>query len=348
MQELSQFCKNFRMDFYPQRQDPTKPVSFWTEKELLNAEIVDAFVVILRTRGCSWGVNAGCTMCGYHADSMLQKVTDSQMLKQINHALTHYAHQPVVKIFTSGSFFDTEEISTSLQEKIFQRLQEKQVQKISVESRPHYITPQTLAFVKDTLPNTLFEIGIGLETACDTIREYTINKGFTFKAYLQAINQMKKYHIQKKTYLLLKPPFLTEYEALLDVVQSIQAITQHTDTISLNPTNIQRFTIVDFLWRRKQYRPPWLWSVVTILQQGKKQFPGVLKCDVTGGGTPRGVHNCGKCDHRILKAVSEFSLHQNTDVFDDISCDCRDHWQDQLELESLSFGSYLDFSEVSP
>ncbi|MEM4257610.1 MAG: archaeosine biosynthesis radical SAM protein RaSEA [Candidatus Thermoplasmatota archaeon] len=348
MQELNQFCTNFRKDFYPTQQDPNKPVSFWTEKELLHREIVDAFVIILRTQGCSWGVHSGCTMCGYHADSMLTTVTDKQLLAQIDHALTNYTNQPVVKIFTSGSFFDTREISMHIQKKIFEKLREKPVQKISVESRPEYITDHTLSHAKDNLQQTSLEIGIGLETAHDLIREYTINKGFTFSAYLHATELMKKYNVQTKTYLLIKPPFVTEWEALNDTLQSIQKIAETTDTISLNPTNIQRFTVVEFLWRRKHYRPPWLWSIISILHQGKKLFPGILKCDITGGGTPRGAHNCGTCDHRILTAISAFSLNQNTDIFNDLSCDCQTLWQDQLDVEAFSFQSYPDFSEETP
>ena len=65
MSELSEFCRNLKKDFTPKIRDPTRPVRGWSEKDVLAGKIVDAFVIIFRTRGCSWALNSGCTMCGY-------------------------------------------------------------------------------------------------------------------------------------------------------------------------------------------------------------------------------------------------------------------------------------------
>jgi radical SAM enzyme (TIGR01210 family) len=129
-----------------------------------------------------------------------------------------------------------------------------------------------------------------------------------------------------------------------DTIQTVKDIAQYTNTISLNPTNVQRNTLVEYLWRRHQYRPPWLWSIVEILQQGKKYTKVRLQCDIAGGGNIRGPHNCMTCDQNILHAISEFSLSQKKTIFDDLTCDCKEKWRDQLDCEQLSFGSHIDFS----
>jgi archaeosine synthase beta-subunit len=345
MHELQQFCTTFKQGFTPEKQDPTQPVHCWSEKEIFDNKIVDAFVMILRTRGCAWSLQSGCTMCGYHTDSMWQKIPDEHFIQQIDHAMKKYHGEPVVKIFTSGSFLDNTEINPKIRNMILTKLSET-TQKISVESRPEYITEATLSEVKENIPLTEFEIGIGLETANDFIREYAINKGFSFKDYQKAAIIMKKYDTKIKTYVLFKPPFLTEQEAINDCIITIKKIKKDADTISLNPTNVQRHTLVDYLWKRRQYRPPWLWSVVEIIRQGKKQFNGRIKCDVVGGGSIRGAHNCKTCDHTILNALSDFSLTQNLTVFDNLSCICNEQWLDQLDSEALTFGSYIDFSEA--
>ena len=48
-----------------------KPVAKWIEEEVLDGEVVEAGVVILRTRGCYWSIKEGCSMCGYFNDTVL-------------------------------------------------------------------------------------------------------------------------------------------------------------------------------------------------------------------------------------------------------------------------------------
>lgn len=62
----------------------------------------------------------------------------------------------------------------------------------------------------------------------------------------------------------------------------------------------------------------------------------------------RGAHNCGVCDQKFLEAIRDFSLSQNSNVFDGLSCDCQEKWRDQLDLETLSVGSFVDFSRWNP
>jgi radical SAM enzyme (TIGR01210 family) len=68
-----------------------------------------------------------------------------------------------------------------------------------------------------------------------------------------------------------------------------------------------------------------------------------VKCDVVGGGSIRGAHNCGTCDHSVLDAIAQFSLSQKTSVFNNLTCSCQEQWRDQLASETLSFGSLVDY-----
>jgi hypothetical protein len=342
MNELAQFCKQLKQDFIPKIQNPKKPVSFWSEKDVIDGEIVDAFVIIFRTRGCSWALKSGCSMCGYFNDSMWQKVSDDDLLTQFNIAMDRYSDEKFVKIFTSGSFLDDKEISPKVRKEILNKLCSKAT-KISVESRPEYVTDKILSDIKKLTDNHNFEVGIGLETANDSIRNDYLNKGFTFDDYKKAARNLIKYNMNVKTYVLIKPPYLTEKESIDDAINTIDKIKRITNIISLNPTNVQRKTFVNYLWQRKKYRPPWLFSVVEILKESKKIAPDVfVKCDIAGGGSNRGAHNCRNCDRKYLKAITEFSLNQNTKVFEGLDCDCKENWLDQLDIEGLSFGSIID------
>lgn len=341
MNELSIYCRDLKKDFTPKIRDKTKPVRYWSEKDVLDGRIVDAFVIILRTRGCSWALKSGCSMCGYFNDSLWEKLSDNDLLKQFDTTMQGYNGEKFVKIFTSGSFLDDKEIPQSIQKKILTKLF-KTADKVSVESRPEYVTDKKLSEIKKIVGTKQFEVGIGLETANDFVREHSINKGFSFNDYKKAAKTLKKHKFECKTYVLIKPPFLTEKESIEDCIKTVETIKPYANTISFNPTNVQRNTVVEYLWKRRQFRPAWLWSVIEILKQSKKITGAHIKCDIAGGGNIRGAHNCKICDRKILDAVADFSLSQDTKVFNGLDCDCKQNWLDQLDLEALAFGSLPD------
>ena len=347
MNEITAFCQSLKQEFTPRPQDPRRPVRCWSEKDVLNGTVVDAYVIILRTRGCSWALSSGCTMCGYFNDSMFSKVSSEELEQQFETAMQTYKGEKIVKLFTSGSFLDSSEIPESIQQMILGTLAE-QAEKISVESRPDYVTENELSALHPLFDSTVFEVGIGLETSNDLVRRTAINKGFAFKDYLNAVHLLKKHRTKVKTYVLLKPPFLTEKESLDDCIRTTREISDLTDSISLNPTNVQRHTVVEFLWKRDQYRPPWLWSIVEFLKQSNNITEAFVKCDLVGGGSKRGAHNCKACDQKVIQAIADFSLTQDTNVFNDLSCTCQEQWLDQLAHEKFSFGSMVDFSRWIP
>jgi radical SAM enzyme (TIGR01210 family) len=341
MKELSTYCRDLKKDFTPKIRDKTKPVRYWSEKDVLDGKIADAYVIIFRTRGCSWALKSGCSMCGYFNDSLWEKLSDNDLLKQFDTAMQNYNGEKLVKIFTSGSFLDDKEIPKNVQKKILIKLFET-ADKVSVESRPEYVTDKKLSEIKKIVGTKTFEVGIGLETANDSIRENSINKGFSFNDYKKAANNLKKYNFSCKTYVLVKPPFLTEKESIEDCIKTVEAIKPYANIISFNPTNVQRNTVVEYLWKRRQFRSAWLWSVIDILKQSKKITDAHIKCDIAGGGNIRGAHNCKTCDHKILDAIAKFSLTQDTKVFNGLDCDCKQNWLDQLDIEDLGFGSLID------
>jgi radical SAM enzyme (TIGR01210 family) len=342
MNELAQFCRDLKEDFTPKSKDTKKPVSYWSEKDFLNDKIVDTFVIILRTKGCFWALKSGCSMCGYFNDSMWDNVSDDDLLAQFNTAMRNYSGQSFVKFFTSGSFLDDNEIRPKARKQILGKLAET-TDKVSVESRPEFITDRKLSDIKELFESKTFEVGLGLETANDFIRKYSLNKGFIFEDYKKAAKKLKKYNIKVKTYVLVKPPFLTEKESINDAINTFDKIKKVTDTVSFNPTNVQRNTVVEYLWNRRQYRPAWLFSVVEIIKKSKKISEKVrIKCDIVGGGSIRGAHNCKFCDRKFLDAISEFSLSQNLSVFNNLNCNCMEKWLDQLDIEDLGFGSIVN------
>jgi radical SAM enzyme (TIGR01210 family) len=317
----------------PSRGDATAYVSCWTERDVLNGEVVDAFVVILRTSGCSWARKKGCTMCGYfndcHPDADGEKI-----LNQFQKAMEKANGQPVLKVFTSGSFLDEREIPRESRIEILDTASEK-FKQVIVESRPEFVTQEWLRESVSQVAE--FQVALGLESANNMVLMRSINKGFTYENYVEAAVDIRKAGATIKTYLLVKPPFLTESEAIRDTVNSANQIKDITDVISLNPVNIQRGTLVERLWRRGEYRPPWLWSVVQIMDECRDLGPRVVSFP-TGGGKKRGAHNCLDCDEDVLKEIEEYSLGRRTD-FGGLECECKDIWMDTLDLQGFTQSS---------
>jgi len=334
MKELHHLILDIRRRAVTGKGNSHLPARMWREEEILNGKPVKALVVVLRTSGCRWNA---CSMCGYFKDS-LKGISPDDILKQVDHAISGYRDEEIIKIFTSGSFLDPQEIEFSLQKKIIEKLSGlKNLKVISVESRPEFVSYDRLNHLMKFIHPKSMEISIGLESANDKVLQYSINKGFGFSEYLESAKIVKEAGALLKTYILLKPPFLREREAIDDCVHSIEKIKDITDTVSLNPVSVHRYTLVEFLWERGEYRPPWLWSVVEVLKEGKKILKGKrIKCDITGRGKERGAHNCGECDNSVLDAIERFSLYQDVGYFEELQCDCIDEWRDNLDLEIFS------------
>jgi len=320
-----------------------EPVSIWSEKDMLEGKTVDALVVILRSRGCGWSKESGCLMCGYNQDS-LDTITGTDLISQFGKAMEKHAGQPFIKIYTSGSFLDPGEIEPKARDSIL-GLAGQKASHVLVESRPEFVSQANLdaalAHVKT------LEVAIGLETANDDVRSRCINKGFAFKNFERACKTVADAGASVRTYLLLKPPYMTEGDAIADTLGSIERAGKMSQTISVNPMNVQRGTVVESLWRKKLYRPPWLWSLLSVLERGSKLTDARLMSAPSGGGSNRGAHNCGKCDEGLLKAIEKFSLSGDTSDLKSGGCKCKEAWLDQLDAEPF-MGTAGDIQRLAP
>ena len=295
----------------------------WIEKERFHGEIVNCLTLILQTRGCSW---RKCYMCSYYLDAK----EDANPEADLNGILEKKKNKAeIIKIFTSGSFFDDRELDRDLRKRIYEKLKRKGFKKLIVESRPEFINEETAKEIREA--GIEIEVGIGVETSNDYYREKLINKGFSFSDFVEASKIVRDAGGRVKAYLLLKPPLLSEKEALDDILKSIEDVRPHSDIISLNLMTVHRKTLVERLWKAGIYRPPWLWSAVEILKKAETE----IICDPVAAGKIRGPHNCFKCDGRVAEEIREFSLTQDKSVFK-TECECKKIWELCLKGEVIT------------
>ncbi len=320
-----------------------EPAATWTGKDHNDGKASDTLTIIFRTAGCWWGKIGGCTMCGFVYDRATTPPTTSDLEAQYDKALSRAEKLDnfVLKIFTSGSFLDEKEISEEVRTILLQKMAEdSRISKVMVETRPEFATDDALKNCTELLGEKPFEIAMGLETSSDNIRAKSINKGFTFDSFERAAEASRKAGVTVKAYLLLKPPFLSEREAMEDILQTIDDIADKVQTVSINLCNVQRGTLVEYLWERNQYRPPWLWSIIEILKISKEKYPElVITSDPLGAGSKRGPRNCRECSRDIADVIRDYSLTQNTEILSKANCECEGLWKTVLELDDKTFGS---------
>lgn len=305
---------------------PDELETLWKEKDMADGRTVDAMVMIMRTNGCVWAKTGGCTMCGYKTAS-LNNVTVDNLMKQVDQAMTRYKDEPFVKIYTSGSFLDENEIPAVVRDRIFDEF--SGCKRILFESRPEFVTQDILS----TVPKSV-TLALGLETHDDNIMAKSVRKGFT-PAQAKAAGELAKDNgLMVRSYLLLKPLYLQERAAIDSAVQSARFADPFSDEISINPINVQKGTVIERIWKRGDYRPPWIWSLIEVFKQLSGTVNARLMSSPSGGGAQRGVHNCGECDERALEAVERFSFSQ--DVKDlNVTCHCYDDWQNYMTSEVM-------------
>lgn len=315
---------------------PDEPTKVWFDHDRTPDGKQDALTVVLNTGGCRWARAGGCTMCGYVAESTDDgTVSHADIKAQVEAVLDREATKrdepaPLVKIYSSGSVLDDRELSLESLELIADTFADRK--RIVLESLPDFVTEDRLEPFTDR--DVAVDVAIGVETSSDRVRRDTINKYFDFADVVDATLIASDLGIGVKSYLLLKPPFLTEQEAIEDAVKSVRdcAALDACHTVSVNPTTVQRYTMVDRLHYRDGFRPPWLWSIVAVLKR-TADVNAIVMSDPVGAGSDRGPHNCKDCDDRVETAIKDFSLRGDPSVFAEVDCSCEKTWEAVCERE---------------
>jgi radical SAM enzyme (TIGR01210 family) len=318
--------------------DPTEPTRVWLDEDNTPDGVVQSLTIILNTGGCRWARAGGCTMCGYVAESVEGgSVGHENLMTQIEHCLDHEAENAddetadLIKIYTSGSFLDEREVPAETRRAIAETFGDRD--RIVVESLPDFVDREKLAdFTEQGLET---DVAVGLETATDRVRHDAVNKYFDFSEFEAACEEARAAGAGVKAYLLMKPPFLAEPDAVEDMKRSVRrcAAVEGCHTVSMNPCNVQRYTMVEELFHDGGYRPPWLWSVCEVLES-TADVDAIVVSDPVGHGSDRGPHNCGECDDLVQRAIKDFDLRQDPSVFEEVSCECEATWEYVMREET--------------
>ena len=320
----------------------------WSGDDLMYSGPGRSIFIVLPTPGCAWALagSGGCSMCSYIADSPLEEVSSDELVDIFTSEFQRQTKKQQIigptalKIFVSGSFLNEEEIPAEARRAIFQIINEyDDVEEVVVESRPEYITEEVLKECCQLIPNKIFEVAMGLESANDEIRLHRINKGFTtedFQKSMNIINKLKSdFNVRAKVYLLVKPVLTSESEAIEDAVKSAEYAEEvGVDRIAYCPSTIHKGTLMEILWRRGSYQPPWIWSTLDIIRKVRNTIKIPVIMDTAGFGTRRGPFNCKKCNSKLKNAIIKSNINQT--IPEEFECDCKSKWEAEVEFSEVT------------
>lgn len=307
--------------------------------------IAKRLIIILRASGCAYDLRpeGGCTYCNFRAlTSRGLPVSAADLLSQVTTALADYDCEreqiSEIDIYNSGSFLNEAEVPIEAQIAIMKRCAlEQNVRLVVVESRPEYINA---ARVNDLLRASAraqafaqpfaLEIGIGLESADDVIRERGLNKGFTRKAFERAVRIMGETGVGLLTYVMLKPLAMSDDEALDSVRQTAEYIHDVAARYGVRPrialelTFVVQNTPLAKAYGDGRYQPPSLWLALEAVK--KIAHLGDLRIGLWDEGLNPVAHpsSCPLCQDRILATLRQFNLTQDVTVLDIADCACRE------------------------
>lgn len=314
--------------------DATEPATVYKTPEVLpDGTPCTAATVIFRTRGCVWWWKSGCTFCGYFND-VRDDVTADDLFAQWEEAkrrLDDFEGCSMVKVYTSGTFFEDRENPPEWQEAILRETHERGLHLV-IEAQAQLCTPEKLAWVAERHPGCT--VAVGLEAYDDAVLRFHVNKGFSTKQWHRSVDMLRDNGLRVKTYLLFKPPFMSEGDALELTSKWISQVAPLSDDVSVNPMNIQKRTIVERLFRNREYRPPWLWSLVEMMERVHDDISEAqtrIIVHPTAAGRIRGAHNCGACDAEVVAAIERYSVSGDTREFADLDCDCKRVWRAEVD-----------------
>ncbi|MDD3753895.1 MAG: archaeosine biosynthesis radical SAM protein RaSEA [Methanobacterium sp.] len=330
------------------KRPPQELAASWSGDDLLYSGPGKSIFIVLPTPGCAWALasSGGCSMCSYIADSPLQKVSSQELVeifkKQFQRQVQKQeVHTPTaIKIFVSGSFLNTDEIPEEAQKEIFNIINKfDYIEEVVVESRPEYVNEDVLRDCCTLIPGKILEVAIGLESANDDIRIRKINKGFVrkdFEKAMKVINQLKSdFDVRVKAYLLFKPILTSEKDAIDDAVKSAQyAERVGVNRVSFCPSTIHKGTLMEVLWRRGAYQPPWIWSTLEIIRRVRNTVKIPVIMDTAGFGTRRGPFNCKKCNSKLKDAIIKSNINQT--IPEEFECECKVKWEADIEFSDVT------------
>jgi radical SAM enzyme (TIGR01210 family) len=291
--------------------------------------------LLLPGAGCSWAkTSGGCHMCGFKEATY--RYTHGHVMPPFVHktlfGLWRFAAEgkgpEVLNVFNGGSFFNPAEIPQDFQKWFFRKVgRVPGLTRVLVETRPEYVTRDRLQQAVEDCGDVKLTVGIGLECRSDEIRGGCVNKGFDLADFERAVETVKDCGAGLHTYVLLKPLYLSERQAVAESIHTVRyAFGQGSYTASLECSFIQRGTQMSQLYEQGSFRPPWLWSIAEVLKSCAHMgtlYVGNFEDEPPPIAVP---YNCDFCSNALVEEFQRYNVTTRVSGIQTFFCGCFEDW----------------------
>jgi archaeosine synthase beta-subunit len=279
--------------------DPQVPYAFQVEDERnASGEVVPTATIFLTNRECPWR----CLMCDLWRNTTTSAVPAGAIPRQIDYALERLPSARQVKLYNSGSFFDPRAIPPADYEAIAQRLDD--FERVIVECHPALVGDACVRF-RDLLHGQL-EVAMGLETAHSDVLQ-RLNKRMTLEMFAESAKFLKENEIDLRVFILVKPPFMPEDEAVEWAARSLEfAFECGAGAATLIPTRGGNGAMEE-LAAAGDFSPPTLPALEAALERGIQMKKGRVFADLWDADT---WPACTDCRQQRVARLQTMNLEQ--------------------------------------
>ncbi|QEG41146.1 radical SAM protein [Roseimaritima ulvae] len=295
--------------------DPFRPYAFLVEPEpAADGQLVDVATVFLTNRECPFR----CLMCDLWKNTTDDRVPPGAIPKQIDFALDRLPAAQQIKLYNSGNFFDPQAIPSADYQAIANRV--RVFENVIVENHPRLCTPACVQFQR-LLEATPLEIAMGLETIHSDVLP-ALNKQMTLDDYARAVEFLLAAEIAVRSFILLKPPFLSEPEGIDWALRSLDyAFSLGVGCCAVIPTRSGN-GVMEQLQANEHFAPPSLSALESVMEQGLALATGRGRVFVDLWDIER-FADCRRCVGLRRKRLHQMNVTQQP--LPPVSCSCQEN-----------------------
>ncbi len=290
--------------------DPYRPYGYFVEKEYAGpGQINDFSTILLTNHECPFR----CLMCDLWKNTTDKPVAPGAIPEQIGFALSRLPRTRHLKLYNSGSFFDTRAIPAEDYHAVARLA--SQYEKVIVESHPNFIGDHTLIF-RDLLKPSQLQVAVGLETIHPNILP-RLNKKMKLDDFERAVSYLGSHGITTRAFILLRPPFLSESEGILWAKRSIDyAFRVGVLTCIIIPVRSGNGAL-DVLSADGFFAQPDIKSLETVIEYGTGLEAGPVFADLWD---IERFSSCDQCFEKRKNRLLKMNLDQR--VHPPVECSC--------------------------